>query len=247
MWRLGQERVLKKTDFFHATSESEYKDIRRLGYGQPVAIIPNGVDLPDDLRDPRHSKMKRVLFLGRLHPIKGLENLCRAWISIQDHYSDWEIHFTGPDEIGYLKSLENLVKKLGGRRIVFTGPKYGSDKSKAYFDADIYILPSLTENFGMTVAEALAHGVPVVVSKGAPWEEVESRGCGWWVSSDEPSLADCLHKTMSLSSAELCSMGQKGRHWMESDFSWHNIGKKMSDSYRWLLNGGDKPSWIRTD
>ena len=122
---------------------------------------------------------------------------------------------------------------------------YGDEKSKAYFGADLFILPSHSENFGVAVAESLAHGCPVIVSKGAPWSQLESKGCGWWTNNDVLSLIETLSASMKESKAQLEIMGSKGRTWMKKDFEWNLIAKKMDKSYKWLLKGGQCPDWVK--
>jgi glycosyltransferase involved in cell wall biosynthesis len=108
-------------------------------------------------------------------------------------------------------------------------------------------MPSHTESFGMAVAEALAHGVPVVVSKGAPWSGLEEKGCGWWIDAGEGPLTECLRSALTRSREDLRGRGERGRAWMEQDFSWARAGRMMRDTYLWLLGGGDPPPWVRMD
>ena len=150
----------------------------------------------------------------------------------------------GPDSDGYLARLKKLASNLGVERFFFHDAVFGDNKKKAFEDADLYVLPSLSENFGMTVAESLAHGVPVIVSRGAPWKGVETNGCGWWVDIGAEPLAECLRNAMNLSRADLSSRGERGREWMQRDYGWDHIGDMMRDAYGWLLGGGARPGFI---
>jgi glycosyltransferase involved in cell wall biosynthesis len=185
------------------------------------------------------------LFLGRIHPVKGVDVLLRAWQAVQDRAPDWELHIVGPDEGGYSSEVRSLASSLGLKRVTFAGPVYGADKVDCYRRADLFILPSRSENFGMTVAEALAQGVPAVVSKAAPWAGLETRGCGWWVGAGDGPLAECLRSVLALPPTELRVFGMRGRAWMERDYSWARVGEMMHDTYRWLVGGGSPPGCVR--
>ena len=146
-WTLLQGRAVRSAACLHATSEQEYRDIRRFGLTQPVAVVANGVDIPP-LEAPRASGtgLRTLLYLGRLHPIKGLENLLRAWQRLADRFPDWQLRLVGPAEAAYRADLESLASELDLKRITFAGPRYGADKHAEYAAADLYVLPSYTEN-----------------------------------------------------------------------------------------------------
>src|SRR5262249_47476339 len=101
-----------------------------------------------------------------------------------------------------------------------------------------------SENFGMAVAEALAGGVPAIVSKGAPWERLEKRKAGWWIDIGVGPLVNCLNEALDLTPGTLNEMGNRGRIWMEEEFSWKRLGLQMVETYRWILLGGTKPEWV---
>jgi glycosyltransferase involved in cell wall biosynthesis len=245
MWWLFQKAAVEKSHCMHATALSEYDEIRNLNLKMPVAIIPNGVDIPDIPKDLKKAESSRkLLYLGRIHPKKGVDILIKAWRSIQAKFPDWQLDIVGPiDEYG--ESMKKLAKEIGTDRVQFPGPVYGSSKDRIYFDSDLFVLPTHSENFGMVVAEALAHGVPAVVSKGAPWRDLDKKQCGWWIDIGETQLSDCLKNSMMISREKLSDMGNKGREWMRSDYSWDIIGLKMKTTYEWIIGGGDIPEWVR--
>lgn len=245
-WPLAQAPALAATRCFHATAEAEYADIRRMGFTQPVAVIPSGIDIP--VLGPKPSGPERtLLFLGRIHPVKGLDWLLPAWAAVQDRFPDWRLQVAGPDNGGYLRQMQALAARLKLRRVAFTGPVYGAAKWLVYRDADLFVLPTHSENFGIAVAEALACGTPALVTQGAPWQGLKAHGAGWWVGLGVDALVAGLESALALSPKELESMGQAGRRWMQAEYAWPQIGRQMAKTYRWLLEGGQPPAWLRVD
>lgn len=243
LWPL-QRRALVRASLLHATSTMEYADIRACGIAAPVAIIPNGIDVPVSLMRVRADAPRTVLYLGRLHPVKGIDQLLRGWGVIEDRHVNWRLVVVGRGEPAHERQTRDLAEALELRRVEFVGPLYGAEKSSAYFGADLYVLPSHSENFGMTVAEALAHGCPVLVSRGTPWAGVEEEGCGWWVDHNVADIADALDRAMSLPRAALLEMGAKGHEWMRREFGWSAVAARMETSYAWVLGHADRPSWV---
>ncbi len=242
-WPLLQRPSIAHAACFHATAESEYEDIRRMGFMQPVAIIPNGIDLPEYQQKPPRSR-RTLLFLGRLHPVKGIDSLLQAWKVLQGRFPDWDLRIVGPDNAGYAGTLKALSADLDLARVTFEGPSYGPAKFEAYRKADLYVLPTHSENFGMTVAEALACGTAAIVSQGAPWQGLEKSGAGWWPAIGRDPLLAALQGAMTRPQNELDAMGETGRLWMQRDFAWTHIGVNMQATYRWLLGKGDKPACV---
>jgi glycosyltransferase involved in cell wall biosynthesis len=244
-WHVLQHSALQSATCFHVTSEKEYRDVRTTGLRQPIAVIPNGIDLPPRRHEKKFDGAKTVLFLGRIHPKKGVASLIEAWSKLEDKFPDWQLKIVGPlANNDYARELQQMIvaKKLA--RVQFSGPLYGTIKSDAYAEADLFILPTLDDNFAMTVAEALAHGTPVISTKGAPWQDLEKHGCGWWIDHGVLALTSALNYAMSIDRQRLADMGQSGRAWMERDFSWDSVASSMDSVYRWLVGSAPQPSCV---
>ena len=244
-WHALQKRVVQSAACLHATSEQECLDIRAVGLRNPVAIVPNGVDLPNISARVEHAGRRRTaLYLGRVHPQKGLDLLIRAWTRLEHVHPNWQLRIVGPSEQGYVDKLRALATAEGLQRIVFDGPLFGPAKIAAYRSADVYVFPSLNESFAMTVAEALTAEVPVIASKGSPWAGLTVERCGWWIDHGVQPLSDALSDAMTRQPEELRAMGARGRAWMARDFSWEPIGVKMLQVYEWLARGAHAPSFV---
>lgn len=229
MWsHLLQRAALDCVDLFRATSAAEAEQIRALGFRAPVVVVPNGVEMP--MTYPRTpAEPRSVGFLGRIHPVKGLDRLVDAWRLVAPLRTNWRLRICGPDG-GALASLRG--RAAGLPRISFEPAVTAAAKPAWYASCDLVVLPSHAENFGMVVAESLAHGVPVVSSRGAPWSGLESERCGWWVANEVASLQAALLVATGLDRGTLAEMGARGRSWMRRDFSWDLAATRMLAAYR---------------
>lgn len=245
IWETFQGPAYRKAATWHATSADEAGDIRAFGITAPIAIIPNGIDLPRQIAPHLPDKVTRtILFLSRIHPKKCLPTLLEAWQRLSVHRKNWQLVIAGPDEGGHRSELEAMVRNKNIPRVVFTGPVYGSEKEALLLDADLFVLPTLSENFGIAVAEALAAGIPSIVTKGAPWQGLETEQCGWWVDQGTEPLLKAMLSATELPAAERQAMGLRGRAWMEQNFGWEAIGRDMKDVYLWLTNEGPCPTCV---
>ena len=129
----------------------------------------------------------------------------------------------------------------------FVGPVYGAAKDALLQNTDLFVLPTLNENFGIAVAEALASGVPAIVSKGAPWSGLETERAGWWIDHGVEPLVRALLEATDMSVAERSAMGTRGRQWMARDFGWDAIAQQMAATYGWVLGSADQPVCILSD
>ncbi len=256
-WLVQQKKALSEVSCYHATSAQEYEDIRAFGLMKPVAVIPNGIDLPN-LADFSNNKTSNtrvlpepekpfVLSLGRIHPKKGLDQLIRAFSIIAHEYPEWRLRIVGPDERGHARTLKRLVSACGLDGCVSIElPVYGVQKLRLMRQAELFILSTLHENFGMTVSESLAVETPVISTKGAPWADLETYGCGWWIDHGHEAIAAALKVAMTMPASERRLMGARGRNWMDRDYGWNSIGRQMASVYAWLRDARARPDCIWT-
>lgn len=246
-WSAGQRNAVEEADCLHVTTELELRQIRDQGIGVPAAVVPNGVTIPPP-RPPevRPADCRRLLFLGRLNRIKGIDLLLEAWARLEDEHPRWHLDLVGPDNSGYVREILRLIDALGVDRAHVHGPVYGREKTQAYWRSDLFVLTSYSESFAMTVAESLAHGVPVLVSNQVPWPEVEAKGCGWSVSLTVEEIAAGLDAALSLDRETLVQRGARGREWMREEYSWAKIAQQMHETYRWVTGDRERPPWVYT-
>jgi len=249
VWRALQGPAVARAAMLHATSEGELGSIRALGLSQPVAMVENGIYLPAEalVSSARAARGARrtLLYLGRVHPIKGLDAVVRARACLEPHFPDWDLKIVGPDAASHQKELQALASTLGCLRVSFGPPQFGDIRDRTLAAADLYVLASHSENFALSVAEALAAGLPVVCSRGAPWSGIESHGCGAWVPNTPEELERALRSQMSQSRSVLTHAGDRGRAWMHASFSWAGKARQLSESYAWALSSAlPPPAWI---
>ena len=255
---LYQDRDLRCAAALHATAESEAEQFRRLGFKNPIVISPNGVNVPDSdvgnkqsdlelqLKTRTNSDVRRALFVSRMHPKKGVLELVEAWGRLGDRSQEsgrWEVELvytvSGELEREYEAKVKARVKELGlESKFVFTGELNDDEKWSAYARADLFVLPTYSENFGIVVAEALWAGVPVVTTKGTPWSELEGScpsapaRCGWWIDlPPTESLERALSEAMSLDPRVLAEMGVAGHRLVEEKYTWEAVVKPMLTAY----------------
>ena len=224
--------------------------------GVPVVVAPNGVDLPHLDRKPGRGVLEEkfpelrgrrwVVFMSRLHPKKGIDVLLRAWRKQRNvehtacgirHTEKREslspvLVLAGSDLIGYGEEIERMIKELGLEdSVVMTGEVSGEAKDCLLGNAEVFVLPSYSENFGIVVAEAMAWGRPAIASTGTPWQEVADVSAGWWVKPEEEALADALAEALGTRREELEAMGARGRALVERSYTWALPARSLVEAY----------------
>jgi glycosyltransferase involved in cell wall biosynthesis len=183
------------------------------------------------------------LFLSRIHPVKGLLHLVQAWASVRPQ--GWKVVLAGADADGYRAELQAAIHNHHlNADFQSIGQVDGEKKWELYRSADLFVLPSHTENFGLAVAEALACGVPVITTRATPWKELPVHGCGWWVDVGAHPLAEALREATAMTDEKRRAMGERGRQLIEQKYTWSAAAQKMMAVYEWMLKGGSKPECV---
>jgi len=241
-----QKRDLECSDVIHATSLQEAQHVRNLGVSTPIAVIPIGVDIPANFcknTDYANHQGHLAVFIGRLHKIKGLENLLLAWSKVKP--LNWKLVIAGPDSYGYKKQLIRMIYKLHlTNDVEIIGYVNQHEKTTLLGRASIFVHPSFSENFSVSIGEALAHSVPVLTTTQTPWGDIVANECGWISEPTESSVVDALFRATSTDSEILDIMGKNGVKLIEKNYSWCNIRKKYKELYEWIENGSNNPGFL---
>ncbi len=225
---------LKRASLIHATSTNEKKTLENFNFRVSVELVPNGTETPWESKDKSDFGTKTVLFLSRLHPVKGLELLLNAWSVLKP--DGWRCRIVGPGDDLYKEKLARMIVDLGLSGCIELCNGVGDDKKWDLMrSADFFVLPSHSENFGMAVAESLACGVPVITTTRTPWVEIATEGCGWYVEDNQDSIQFALQQAFSTDSSELALMGQRGRELILQKYNWESVAKKMKSVYSSIL------------
>lgn len=239
-WRLYEKRNLDSAVAFHATSSAEAESLRRLGFRQPIAVISNGVELSSVAVDTKQKKT--VLFLSRIDVKKGLERLISIWGRQMSSFPDWELVIAGDGDKRYMSQLKKSVQDKGmSGRVRWAGFVEDEMKKSLYKNASVFILPTFSENFGNAIAEALSSGIPVVTTKGTPWDDIQTERCGWYVENSEKAIETALAEALQTSAVSLAEMGNRGRQLIERKYSWPKIAGQMAQTYEWILKRRSSP------
>ena len=231
---LFQNNAIEKVDYIHATAQMEKDSIRKLGFNNDITIIPNGIDLSEITKTKTSYGSKKMVFLSRIHPKKGIELLLEAWRSADTR--DWSLAIAGNGDENYIQNLSESAKDLNN--VHFVGAKYGEEKWDFMRSADVMVLPTHSENFGIVVAEALAVGLPVITTTGTPWNDLDECNCGWWIDLSVMNLKSTLIKVFNLPKGTLEEMGNNGKELVQKKYDIKAIGEIMVEFYNTILKGG---------
>lgn len=230
----------------HATCRQEMEHIRQFGYRGPIAVIPNPVVIPPYASElsslPRQPKAAG--FLGRLHPIKKVENLLYGLSLLGEEAKKLRLVIMGKGDAQYEEFLHAEVDRLGLANVEFCGFVSGREKFERLSSLSALFVPSDFENFGMIVTEALSVGTPVMASLGTPWEDLNTHHCGWWVDRSPENIAKVMHEVLTLSEDELRAMGIRGQHLVDEKFRDSKVASMMHELYQWLLGEHAKPAFV---
>lgn len=254
--RLFETQNLQTADCLHALCRAEAENFRRSGLKNPIAIIPNGVDL-DEFETPSAGAImekfpeirgrRRLLFLSRLHPKKGLENLLRAWGKTAPAFQDWQLLIAGGGEPSYENELKTFSNDLvANKSVVFLGPLYGEDKRQILAGADAFVLPSFSEGLSVAVLEAAAAGLPILLTPECHFPELAQSGAAIEIAPTVPSVENGLRQILELPAEQRKAMGQRGRELARKSYTWPAIAEQMCRVYGWLLGTAAMPETVQT-
>lgn len=248
-YSLFEKSNLESADMLVACAKDEARVLRELFPYKDISIIPNGISDEFHNTERRNSyacRKRRLLFLSQVIPVKGLERVINSISEIGlDKFREWEFIIAGYENADYKSFLEKLIHELNlGAVIKIIGPRFGIDKMEMFDNADAFVLPSYSENFGIVVAEALSRGLPVLTTKGTPWQELETNNCGFWVDNTERGIQGGIMQILESSEEELKNMGSRGKKLVSENYLWSKSSKKTVEMYNWMIYGGQKPSFI---
>lgn len=236
---LFQNKAIQNANYLHATAQSELDNIEKLGYRKQSIIIPNGIKVDNiELKSDFDSsnRKRNFLFLSRVHPKKGIDLLIEAVAQLEDK-GNINITIAGNGEKDYVDELKVLSERYKVASIFnFVGPVYGEAKWDLFRNADVFILPTHSENFGIVVAESLLVGVPVITTYGTPWKELNTQNCGWWINLSVDNLTETLQEVNNTSDQNLKDMGLNGRKLIVENYSIAAVANSMMEFYNSICN-----------
>lgn len=242
--RWYENRHLQNADCLHALCEPEANAIRNMGLRQPIAVIPNGVQIPANvpLRVESSGKQRRrLLFLGRLHPKKGITQLLSAWGQCDSETRDrWTLQIVGWDDGGYVPELESQIQQLGlSSEVHLQGPVFGAEKDQLLRKADGFILPSFSEGLPMAILEAWAYRLPVAMTDACNLPIGFQRQAASRLEYRDNQLMG-LGEFLAQPESEMNRAGQRGHDLVSERFTWESVSRDFQRIYDWML-GGDAP------
>lgn len=248
--KLFFQKSLNDVTCYHALCEKELQDIRSYGLKQPVAIIPNGINISANRNNyVKENDKKHLLYLGRLHQKKGLDLLIMALGNIKKTHTElldeWKVDIVGWDDEGFRSKLEKLVCDEGLEDVItFHGSLFGEDKEKIYALSDAYVLPSHGEGLPMTVLEAWSWKLPVVMTPKCNIPEGFKADAAIYIEDNVKSIEEGLMQLFQMTDSERENMGERGYYLVKKDFTWNASAQKMIALYEWLIGKGAKPEFV---
>jgi glycosyltransferase involved in cell wall biosynthesis len=251
-WALFDKKSIKYASAIQAFTEAEMLEMQPRIKGKNIVILPNGVDLwelPDknvfQQRFPQIHGRKVLLFLARVHPIKGVFDLIDAWKILCKRHQQWHLVIAGKLEAECIGTIDAKIKNLGlHTSVTLAGPQYGDHRLEAYAAADAFILPSYAEGFSTSILEAMACRLPVVYTLPCNFPEAAGQGAGILGPTGVEPLVKNLEKFFNMSDAGQKEMGNKGRGLVERQYTWPKVGRQMLAVYEWLIHRAEKPECI---
>lgn len=241
-------KVLSNAACIHATCEDEMIFYRNLGFNNPVAVIPNPIDISKKYEtfNKTFNKEKFVIgYLGRIHKRKNVEALIEAVSTLIKKYNNIELVIIGSGDDVYENELKSLAKNLNVYdNVKFCGFLTGEEKEKTLNSLSLLVMPSEFENFGNVILEGLVRQIPCIATKGSPWKVLEEHNCGWWVDYDQENITRAIEEAVNKTNEQLEEMGRNGFELVKSTYSKEIIGKQLHETYEWILGRKEKPDFV---
>ena len=247
---------LRGATCLHALSRGELDAIRNFGLTNPVCVIPNGVHIPalwtgaaPAWRSALPRDAKILLYLGRLHPKKGLLDLLQAFaMTERDHAKQpdgWYVVIAGWDQEGHRAELESCAGAFGiTHRVRFVGPQFDADKEATLNAADAFVLPSMSEGLPIAVLEAWAAALPALITPQCNLPEGEAAGAAIPIVAGPEGVAAGLRRLFALSDEERRQVGARGRALVADRFTWDNVAERMAAVYAWMVGESPAPPTV---
>jgi glycosyltransferase involved in cell wall biosynthesis len=237
---------LQGASCLHALTYAEARDYRDFGLTAPIAVIPNGVHIPDSISPepflshfPAMRGRRLILFMGRIHFKKGLDILVKSWAKLANQWPEAHLVLAGPDFENTRASIETLVLEAGIQdRVLFTGMLRNELKWSALAAAQCFILPSYSEGLSVSVLEAMGVGLPVIVTEQCNLPEVAEFETGWLIKSEIDPLTSSLCSFLNNSSEANATIGARGQRLVSERYNWTSVTGRMTHLYRWVQDGG---------
>lgn len=252
LWWLGEGRTLNTAGCLHALCSAEISAIRDLGIRTPIALIPNGVFLPDRRQSlplpPWQAQIPEgtpvLLFLGRFHPKKGVFQLLEAWkrfaLQATSYPAPWLVLVGYGDQA----ALSTRVRKEELPRCLVMGPAHGPLKLSCFANSSGFVLPSFSEGLPMAALEAMSWSLPCLLSSACNLPQAFSAGAALQAEPDVDQLVQSLHAWSTLTSAGAFALGAAGEQLVRDQFSWSRVAAQTSQLYSWLLHSGPRPNFL---
>lgn len=240
-WRLLKD--LNSAACIHTTCKEEMRICRELGVVSPIAVIPNPME-KKEYPITITPKVFTLGYIGRFSKRKNIESLIHAFAAIGLKRSEAELLIIGGGDERYEKFLKNEAQRLHLDNVTFTGFLSGKEKEQALSRTTVLAMPSNFENFGNVILEGLARGIPCIATKGAPWQDLVNYNCGWWVDYDQNSIEEAVLEAVNTPMCQLREMGNNGKILVAGKYSVESVANQMASLYSWILNKGEKPSFV---
>nr|PMK16657.1 hypothetical protein BCU06_11740 [Vibrio breoganii] len=239
------KRLIFNSSCIHALCKSELDSIRALGYKNPVAIIPNGIDLPhldSSRKRTKLSKRKQLVFLGRIHRKKGISELLESWNRLSNRYGqnfEWELVIAGWDDDDLADTINDFSDS--NKTIKYIGPVFGEHKQELLESSDAFVLPSYSEGLPMSILEAWSYSVPVIMTDFCNLPEGFAHNAALRIEPNVNSIVSGLERLINMASSDLRQIGLNGRSLVEKDFTWDKVASDMISVYKWSLDKDSIP------